>query len=147
MPQRSSAPGSLPSIQLAGALVLCLVLLLGTEAQSRETGARSLDGRTFHGEIRDEKGIVRYKDVLTFKDGQFQSEKCREFGFGDSPYWTRVEQGVVHFLVESANPSTGEMVFKGEVRGDQVEWKGAWTKKRWYWTLSRDVSFTGTQRK
>jgi hypothetical protein len=105
----------------------------------------SLDGRSFRGEIRDEKGVVRAQDVMTFREGLFRSEKCKEMGFEDSRYWMRVEGDVVHFLIESANPAAGKITLSGKVRGAQAEWAGVWLKERWYWTVRRDISFKGAE--
>jgi hypothetical protein len=105
----------------------------------------SLDGRSFRGEIRDEKGVVQAQDVMTFRDGLFRSEKCKELGFEDSRYWMRVEGDVVHFRIESANPAAGKIALSGKVRGAQAEWAGVWSKERWYWTVRRDISFNGTE--
>jgi hypothetical protein len=116
---------------------------VGMSTEMKSPG--SLDGRSFRGEIRDEKGVVRAQDVMTFRDGQFRSEKCKEMGFEDSRYWMRVEGDVVHFLIESANPAAGKITLSGKVRGAQAEWAGVWSKARWYWTVRRDISFNGTE--
>lgn len=111
------------------ALLLAAATGFGSWAQS-EPDARVppaanrpslLDGRTFHGEIVDDKGVVRAKDVLTFKDGKFHSVTCAQLGFGESPYWTRVEGKTIHFLVETVSPESGKMRFAGTIRGDQVD--------------------------
>lgn len=109
------------------------------------TARESLDGRSFQGEIKDEKGVVRFKDVMTFRNGIFRSEKCRELGFDDVPYWTRIEGDTTHFLIESANPEAGKIVLIGKVRGTQGQWSGVWSKERWYWNIRRDISFSGTE--
>lgn len=122
-------------------IAAALALLAGHAAGS------GLDGRTFHGEIVDDKGVVRSKDVVTFKDGNFHSVTCARFGFAEAPYWTRVEGDAVHFLAESTHPDNGTMQYKGTVRGDQAEWSAVWTKKRWYWSIRRDISFEGIEQK
>jgi hypothetical protein len=109
--------------------------------------ASGLDGKTFHGEIVDDKGVVRAKDVVSFKDGKFRSVNCERFGFGEAPYWMRVEGDVVHFLVEMTHPDNGTMLFRGAVHGSRAEWSAVWTKKRWYWSIRRDISFQGTEQK
>jgi hypothetical protein len=109
--------------------------------------ASGLDGKTFHGEIVDDKGVVRSKDVVTFKDGNFHSVTCARFGFAEAPYWTRVEGDAVHFLAESTHPDNGTMQYKGTVRGDEAEWSAVWTKKRWYWSIRREIAFRGTEQK
>lgn len=109
--------------------------------------AAGLDGRTFHGEILDEKGIVRSKDVVTFADGKFHSATCERLGFGAAPYWMRVEGDALHFFVETAHPDNGTMLFSGVVRGAAAEWSAIWTKKRWYWSIRREVTFRGAEQK
>jgi hypothetical protein len=111
------------------------------------TSASLLDGRTFHGEILDDKGTVRAKDVLTFKGGKFHSLTCEQLGFGESPYWIRLDGESIHFLVETASPESGEMRFAGTVRGDEVEAQGVWTKQRWYWSIRREIRFKATEKK
>lgn len=118
---------------------------LAPVASAEAKPSAPLDGRSFRGEIRDEKGVVRALDVMTFRDGIFRSEKCKEMGFEDSRYWMRVEGDVVHFQIESANPAAGKIALNGKVRGSQVEWAGVWSKERWYWTVRRDISFNGTE--
>jgi hypothetical protein len=108
--------------------------------------AAGLDGKTFHGEIVDDKGVVRANDVVTFKDGIFHSVNCERFGFGQAPYWMRVEGDAVHFLVEMTHPDNGMMLFKGAVRGNRAEWSAVWTKKRWYWSIRRDIRFQGVEK-
>lgn len=105
-----------------------------------------LEGRTFRGEIRDGHGAPRAKDVVTFKDGKFHSANCAELGFDAAPYWTRVDGETVHFLAESANPDGGKLVFRGAVRGSEVEWKAEWTKERWYWSIHREFGFKGSEK-
>jgi hypothetical protein len=102
-----------------------------------------LDGKTFHGEIVDEKGKVEAKDVVTFRDGKFRSAVCADLGIAESPYFVRTEGETTHFLVEAGNQDTGTMVFRGIVRGEQAEWRGVWSKDRWYWRVRREVQFKG----
>lgn len=106
-----------------------------------------LDGRTFHGEIVDQKGVVRAKDMLTFKDGKFHSVTCAQLGFGASPYWIRMDGKAIHFLVETSNPESGTMRFSGTVRGEQVEAHGLWTKERWYWSIRREILFRAIEKR
>lgn len=119
------------------------------ESKSRASAPTSLflDGRTFHGEALDENGVVRAKDVVTFKDGKFYSENCKQFGFNEIPYWTRMDGETIHFLAESESPASGTMVYRGTIRGAYVEGKVLWTKKRWYWSIRREIRFRGVEQK
>src|SRR5918996_4648296 len=69
--------------------------------------ASGLDGKTFHGAILDDQGVERANDVVSVKDGKFQSVNCERFGFGEAPYWMRVEGDIVHFFVEMTHPDNG----------------------------------------
>jgi len=109
--------------------------------------ASLLDGRTFHGDILDDKEVARSKDVITFRDGKFYSVNCAELGFSESPYWIRTDGDTTHFLAEISSPTRGTLVVKGTIRGDNVEWRGSWTKERWYWTIRREFRFRGTEKK
>jgi hypothetical protein len=126
---------------LATASIAAILALLAGQG-----AASGLDGKTFHGEIVDDKGIVRSKDVVSFKDGQFHSVTCARFGFAGAPYWMRVQGDAVHFFAESAHPDHGTMVFKGTVRGSHAEWTAVWTKERWYWSIRREIAFRGMER-
>ena len=124
-----------------------LSVLLLASSFAATAAASALDGKTFQGEILDDKGVVRATDVLAFKGGKFYSDTCAQYGFSEMPYWTRIEGDTIHFLVEAANPENGRMVFKGTVRGEQAEWKGSWIKERWYWSIRRQIGFRGTAKK
>jgi hypothetical protein len=125
------------AVLLAMALLSCL----------GEVAAFPLDGRSFEGEIVDEKGTERSKDVIQFREGKFYSVTCARFGFGEAPYWTRTEGDTIHFLAEVVHPENGSMHFKGAIRGAHAEWTAVWTKKRWYWSIRREIAFRGTQTK
>jgi hypothetical protein len=122
---------------------LAIVLL----AAAASANASELEGRTFEGEIVDENGVPRAKDTVTFKDGKFHSVTCGRFGFSEVLYWMRTDGDAIHFLVQSVHPENGSMNIKGTVRGEQAEWMGVWTKKRWYWSIRREIAFRGMQKK
>lgn len=124
------------SLYLAAGLLACAC-----------AGAAELDGKTFHGEIVNEKGEVRTPDVVSFRQGKFHSVTCERFGFGAMPYWVRTEGDTIHFLAESAHPDNGSMRFKGTIRAGRAEWKAVWTKERWYWSIRREIAFSGTEKK
>lgn len=116
---------------LIGAVTVLAARAAGESASEASPAAASLlDGRTFHGEIFDEKG-GRSKDRRTFKGGKFQSALCATLGFTERPYWTRVEGDT--------------LVWRGTLRGDQLEATSLWTKERWYWSIRREYRFRGTR--
>ena len=114
------------------------------DVDAAESGATSaawspVDGKNFLGEMLSGEGkVLTSQEKLVFKNGRFASEACRKFGFGDGPYWLRMEDGKIQFIAETVSPDNGTMHWKGTITGDQVDASFVWTKKRWYWTIERE---------
>ena len=107
-----------------------------------------LDGRQFSaGIVRNDADEDEKKrplgDKLFFSDGKFSSAVCRKYNFAEAPYWVRVEGDQVHFLAELTSPTDGRMLWKGTIRGDNLEGTMRWTKKRWYWTIDTEHKIRG----
>ena len=81
-----------------------------------------LDGKVFvadagvKGKKADEKG-----DIITFKDGTFHSKICDQYGYGKAEYKATTQGDVIAFETETRSEKDGRLVWKGTVRGDQVE--------------------------
>jgi hypothetical protein len=71
--------------------VLVIVLCVGLFFVSRDVSAGQglLDGKTFVVET-GEKGKSGGENTLTFKDGNFRSAGCDQYGFGDGAYTSSV---------------------------------------------------------
>ena len=84
--------------------------------------AAPLDGRVFvadageKGKAADEKG-----DIITFKDGKFHSSFCDQYGYGKGDYKATAQGESMAFEVETVSEKDGRLVWKGAVRGDQIE--------------------------
>ena len=84
--------------------------------------AAPLDGKVFiadagiKGKEADEKG-----DVITFKEGKFHSSLCDQYGYNTAAYKAVEQGGAIAFEVETTSEKDGRLVWKGSVRGDQVE--------------------------
>ena len=82
----------------------------------------SLDGKVFvadageKGKPADEKA-----DVITFKDGKFHSSSCDQYGYNKGNYKTSADGDAIVFEVETQSDKDGRLVWKGRVRGDQIE--------------------------
>jgi len=105
--------------------------------------ASMLDGKRFRSRQYNDDGTPRPWDVLLFKDGKFISENCKPYGFVEGPYWVRLAGDGVNFLAELESPTHGTMVWKGTVKGEQIEGNLVWTQERWYWTIRRTFNFAG----
>jgi len=81
-----------------------------------------LDGKVFvadageKGKAADEKA-----DIITFRDGKFHSSSCDPYGYGKGDYKTSVQGDTIMFEVETRSDKDGRLVWKGSVRGDQIE--------------------------
>lgn len=103
-----------------------------------------LDGKRFEGRLiarGDETGPV---DDFVFARGKFHSEACQEWGFSPGPYWVRIKAGRVQFLAELDSEDNGVMTYRGTVDGTHLKARVDWVKSRWYWTMEKTFSFTGT---
>ena len=84
--------------------------------------ASPLEGKVFvaeageKGKAADEKG-----DILTFKDGKFHSSSCDQYGYDKGNYKTSADGDAIIFEVETQSDKDGRLVWKGSVRGDQIE--------------------------
>ena len=82
----------------------------------------SLDGRAFvadgglKGKPADEKG-----DVITFSDGKFHSSLCDQYGYGKGDYKANRVGEAVEFEAVTLSEKYGRNVWKGTIRGAQIE--------------------------
>ena len=116
-------------------LVLAIVLCVGLFGISRDVSAGQgpLDGKTFMvvtGEMGKSAGG---KDTLTFKDGNFRSLGCDQYGFGDGAYKSTVNGDSIQFEAVTTSPTKGKMTWKGTVKGDKIDVGYVWVDaSHWY---------------
>ena len=73
------------------------------------------------------------KDTLTFKDGNFHSTGCDQYGFGDGAYTSTVNGDSIQFEAVTTSPTKGKMTWKGTVKGDKIEVGYVWVDaSHWY---------------
>lgn len=107
-----------PIFSLLFAIPLCGIVA----APSHALAAGVLDGTTFvadagpKGKTADEKD-----DVLTFRDGLFHSSTCDQYGYTSAPYSARNEPGAISFEAETRSDKDGRLVWRGTVRGADIE--------------------------
>ena len=81
-----------------------------------------LDGRAFvadaglKGKPADEKG-----DVITFADGKFHSSMCDQYGYGKGDYKATPVGDAVEFEAVTLSEKDGRNVWKGTIRGGEIE--------------------------
>lgn len=139
------------------ALVLFSVTTMGAGAVPGAEGtasspsaappSSSLDGMTFVAQSGEKGKQASNKDTMVFRNGRFLSEGCNPYGFGDAPYQATVDGATVRFHAETHSPTHGNMVWNGIVRGDTIEATNTWTRKRWYWNITREYWYKGQLKK
>jgi hypothetical protein len=82
----------------------------------------TLEGRVFvadagvKGKAADEKD-----DVLTFANGRFHSSSCDQWGYDKGVYKASSSGGATSFEAETNSAKYGRLVWKGTVRGNEIE--------------------------
>ena len=148
----------LPTTSLAAiAIALISVTATGADAIPGAMGATAspstaptvslLDGKSFVAQSGEKGKQASNKDTIVFRNGRFLSEGCNPYGFGDAPYQATVDGATVRFHAETYSPTHGNMVWDGIVRGDTIEATNTWTRKRWYWNITREYWYKGQLKK
>ena len=116
-------------------LPLSIALFFGlfSVASNVSAGQGSLDGKTFVVETGEKGKSVGDKDTLIFKDGNFHSTGCDQYGFGDGAYTSTVSGDAITFEAVTTSPTKGKMTWKGTVTGDKIEVGYVWVDaSHWY---------------
>jgi len=115
--------------------VLAIVLCVGLFSIPRDVSAGQgpLDGKTFVVETGEKGKSGGEKDTLTFRDGNFRSAGCDQYGFGDGAYTSTVNGDSIGFEAVTTSPTKGKMTWKGTVQGDKIEVGYVWVDaSHWY---------------
>ena len=105
-------------------MVLCAVLF--SISRDVSAGQGPLDGKTFVVETGEKGKSGGDKDTLVFKDGNFHSTACDQYGFGDGAYTSTVNGDTIQFEAVTTSPTKGKMTWKGTVQGDRIEVGYVW---------------------
>jgi hypothetical protein len=114
-------------------------------ADARTSKHDPLDGLQFKGETGEQGKGDHHKDTITFRDGQFRSLDCENWGFGPAPYSVKKDGESYHFSATLLSPDRGKLEWKGTVTGETAEATFRWLHKRWYWNIDRQYWFKGTR--
>ena len=114
--------------------------------QSSETPQISiLEGKSFRGDLGLFDSPASATDLLVFNNGMFVSKGCeRRCGYTAAEYQIRAVGD--QFEVISETPclkSDATILWRGTVKGDEIEGTFTWTNKRWYWTFEKEYWFKG----
>lgn len=94
--------------------------------------APALDGRAFVAEAGENgKAADEKNDVITFAGGKFHSSACDQYGYGKGDYRASAAGGAVTFEAETQSEKDGRLVWKGTVRGSDIEGTFVHYRKGW----------------
>ncbi len=82
----------------------------------------ALDGKVFVADAGEKgKAADEKNDVITFADGKFHSSACDQYGFGKGSYRANAASDAVTFEAETQSEKDGRLVWRGTVRGSEIE--------------------------
>ena len=92
-----------------------------------------LDGRAFAAEAGENgKAADEKNDVITFAGGKFHSSACDQYGYGKGDYRASATGDAVSFEAETQSDKDGRLVWKGTVRGSDIEGTFVHYRKGWF---------------
>jgi len=118
------------NIQVRLATAFCAAALVASSLALAQ--GTPLDGKAFVGDAgmkgkeADEKG-----DVITFANGTFHSSLCDQWGYNKAPYKATSAGDAVNFEAETTSEKDGRLVWKGTVRGSDIEGTFIHYRKGW----------------
>lgn len=115
-------------------------------AEAALPGAGPLDGLEFVSVIEVAQYDAPFEDRMVFADGTFFSEECqRRCDFGAHPYTAWREGDTIHFTATLTCADAPQSVtWQGRVTGDRIEGSALWRVERFYWTVERQGTYSGT---
>ena len=109
---------------LAGATLFAMPLAQAETA--------TLDGKVFVADAGEKgKPAEEKADVITFDAGKFHSSLCDQFGYGKGEYKQSTAGDAVVFEAQTQSEKDGRLVWKGTVRGNEIEGTFVHYRKGW----------------
>ena len=92
----------------------------------------TLDGKAFIADAGEKgKPADEKNDVITFAGGTVHSSACDQYGYGKGKYKAMASGDAVSFEAETTSEKDGRIVWKGTVRGSDVEGTFVHYRKGW----------------
>ena len=106
-----------------------------------------LDGKKFVGESGHLGKKASGDDEIKFENGKFTSIGCKEYGFGDADYTTKVDGDRIFFTADLYSDKYGRMTYSGFVKGDDMRANYLWWDKGKYEKPKQVKWFKGSTKK
>jgi hypothetical protein len=117
------------NLRAVSALVTAALFAMPLAAHAQTA---ALDGKAFvadAGEIG--KAADEKNDVITFAGGKVHSSACDQYGFGKGDYKSMTSGDGVSFEAETVSEKDGRIVWRGTVRGSDIEGTFVHYRKGW----------------
>lgn len=109
-----------------------LLAVVSFAAMPVEAQVAALDGRVFVADAGEKgKPADEKNDVITFAEGKLHSSACDQYGFGKGAYRATSAGEAVSFEAETQSEKDGRLVWKGTVRGTDIEGTFVHYRKGW----------------
>lgn len=86
----------------------------------------ALDGNVYATTLNGED------DILTFRDGSFQSDLQAGRGYDKGEYTTVTKGSNIWFEAKTVSPREGELLWTGVIEGNAINGSYLYTKKGWF---------------
>ena len=96
-------------------LNIAVCMLLAQSAQAADS--RVLDGKSFAGTVTMQGEAKGDPDTFEFKNGQFHSTACDQYGYGTGAYSTQTKNGVTTFDATTKNDKAAPMRWQASIQG------------------------------
>ncbi|MFW2365827.1 MAG: hypothetical protein ACN4GW_05380 [Desulforhopalus sp.] len=113
-----------PNILLV--LVLLSISIFSAAGSLIAVENRTLDGNVYDAILNDED------DILTFRDGSFQSTLYAGRGYDKGEYTTVIKGDSIWFEAKTISPRKGELLWTGVIEGSAINGSYLYTKKGWF---------------
>ena len=111
--------------------MLLVLIVLSISIISTAGPLIALENRTLEGNVYDAtlNGEI---DILTFRDGSFQSNLYAGRGFEKGDYTTVTRGSSISFEARTISPHDGELLWTGVIEGNAINGSYLSTKKGWF---------------
>src|SRR5437773_8853368 len=95
--------------------------------------ATPLDGKVFVADAgkKGKQEVEEKGDIITFAGGKLHSSACDQYGYGKGDYRATGSGDAVTFEAETRSEKDGRIVWKGTVRGSDIEGTFVHYRKGW----------------
>lgn len=125
------------------ALILVSLSIISPAAPLVALENRALDGDVYNAILNGEN------DILTFRDGSFQSDLYASRGYDKGEYTTVTRGSSIWFEAKTVGPDEGELLWTGIIEGNTINGSYLDTKKGWFLfgDTTKRMNFKGSLKK